>query len=199
MSGRIIVAGADPLGVGAVAFVAKEMADFAGFTVDVVMVAPAPAADAAGGFVDEARLGGRADRVFVYEVPADRRPDAAILADAVVDAAAGDEVQAVLFADTPFAREAAARVAVRLGGSCASACSKPTLVAGEGVRVERPAYGGVATVRLTLTATPACVVLASGLAAPVAAAGAPPSIEVRSVAVSATVQRVSVVDRKSVV
>ncbi|MHB9115235.1 MAG: electron transfer flavoprotein subunit alpha/FixB family protein [Thermoleophilia bacterium] len=199
MSGRIIVIGADPLGVGAVALIAKEMADVAGATVDVVMVASAPAAGIPGGFVEEACLSGRADRVLVYEIPADRRPDGAFLADAVVDAAVGDDVQAVLFAETPFAREAAARVAVRLGGSCASSCSGPTLVPGEGLRVERPAYGGVATARLTLTAAPACVVLAAGLAAPAAAAGPPPSVEVRAVAVLAGVGRVSVKEETRVV
>lgn len=199
MSPRIIVAAADALGTSAVAAVAREVSGAVGATVDVVLVASSVTPEAVDSFVDEAGLAGRADRILAYEVPAGHALGGATLAAALVDAAAGDDVHAVLLAEGPFAREAAARTAVRLGGSCASMCSRLQMVAGDGVRIERPAYGGVASAGLTLNATPACVVLAPGQAPPGPATGGPaPVVEARRLAVSAVAGRVTVLAETSV-
>ena len=200
MSPRIVVAGHDARGTAAAAAAAREMADSIGATVEVVVLVPSAIPGTVEAFVEEAGLAGRAERVVAYELPPGHAYSGVTVADALLDAAAGNDVSAVVLADGPFAREAAARTAVRLNGACASMCSTVEVLGGTFVSVTRPAYGGVALAHLTLKASSAVVVLApGGPFAGAATGGAAPAVERKALTVSEVAGRVTVLDETPVV
>jgi electron transfer flavoprotein alpha subunit len=174
MSSRMVISGGGADAVVQAAQIASLLAVQLESTVEAVIVGTEPLQDGSQILSD---LTGLVDRVHFFQAPEEVALTGAALADALQQVA-GEDVAAMVLGDHHFSREAAARVALRLGAPCLSMCEALTIDGG-GVRVERGVYGGVATGIFSLEGSPPVCVLAPGVSGePDAASEVPPEVVV---------------------
>ncbi len=180
MAFRFLVSAASAEDLRRAAFVARELAGAGGRVEAVTLMGGGEALAPAGASAEQfaAELGGLADSVIVYDGAGPwLRGD--VWAAALLDAL-GDDVEGVVLADAPAAREAAGRVAAARGGSCVSMCETLARDGDGRLFAKRSVYGGLADGNIALLATPAvCLLTSSTSTVEGEATGVAPAVERR--------------------
>jgi electron transfer flavoprotein alpha subunit len=184
MTSRILVSGGGADAAVQAARVALPLAKEIGAAVEAVLVGSA-APDADSQLVSE--LSRLTDKIHFFRVPESTPLTGAPLADAL-ERAAADGAGLLVLGDHHFSREAAARVALRLGGPCSSMCEAITATGDGDIRIERSVYGGVALGAFKLEGSPAVCVLAPGVSAEVEGADAAADVVVHDLEPTAAAQ-----------